>query len=66
LYVDATQRRRIDPISLFLGANIAHEVRRTVGVTVDVAIETSYAEARPIGPTVVRGVELLLREGRQQ
>ena len=49
-----------------LRADVAHEVRRAVCVPVHVAIETDHALARFQRAAVVRGIELLLGERRQQ
>src|SRR6478609_10391841 len=53
-------------MSLLLGTNVAHEVRRAVGVAIDVTVEARNTEARPIRTSIVDVVELLLRERRQQ
>lgn len=44
-----------------LGADVADQVRRAVRVAVDVAVEAGHALCQ--GSPIIRGVELLLREG---
>ena len=66
LDVHAAQRRRVEPVAELLRADVADQVRGAVGVAVDVAVETGHARARLQRAAVVGGVELLLRERRQQ
>ncbi len=68
LDVDAAQAGRVDAAAVALRADVADQVRRGRRVAVDVAVEAGHA-AHAIGLfrlAVVTGVELLLRELRNQ
>src|ERR1700730_1282194 len=66
LDVHAAERRRIDPMAIGLGTDIADKMRRAVSMTVRMTIEASDATARLLGTAILGLVELLLRERRQQ
>ena len=66
LDVHAAQRGRLDAMTEFLRADVAHEVRRAVRVAVGVTIEARDALARLHRTAVAGRVELLLRERREQ
>ena len=66
LNIDSSQRGGIEAVAKRLGANIADQVRRPIGVAVDVAVETGHSHARLQRPPIIRGVELLLGEGSHQ
>ena len=66
LDVHAAQRRRVEAMAELLRANVADQVRGGVRVAVDVAVEAGHAGARLQRPAVLGGVELLLRERRDQ
>ena len=66
LDVHAAQRGRVQAVAELLRPDVAHQVRRGVRVPVDVAVEAGHALARLQRAPVVGGVELLLRERRQQ
>ena len=66
LDVHAAQRGHIDPVPILLRPDVADEVGGAVGMAVDVAIEAGHAPAGLHGAAIVRGIELLLRQRRQQ
>src|ERR1019366_9265761 len=66
LHVDSAQRRRLDAVAELLWTGVASEVRRTVRVSVGVAIEAGDAEARAYRSAVLCGVILLLWKRRYQ
>ena len=66
LDVHAAQARRIDPVAERLRPGVAGEVRGGVGMTIGVAVEAGDPAARADGAAVFRGIELLLRKGREQ
>ena len=67
LDIQSAKRRRVNAMPEFLGTNVAHEMIGSVAMAIGVTIETGYTQAGPVGSTVFRGVELLLRKlGHQQ
>ena len=66
LDVYSAKRGRVQAVAELLRPDVAHQVRRGVGVPVDVAIKANHALAWFQRAAVVRGVELLLGERRQQ
>ena len=64
--MDAAQGRRGDAVTELLRPDVADEMRRRVRVAVDVALKTHDAPALLDGPPVLRLVELLLGERRDQ
>ena len=66
LDVHAAQRRRVDAVAVLVRADVADRVRRGVGVAVGVAVEAGHALVGLERAAVVGGVELLLRERRDQ
>ena len=78
MYVHAPQRGNVHAVAQFmgpaavqagaqfLGPDIAYQVRRAVGVAVDVTVETGDAAAGQRGTAVFGLIELLLRERRYQ
>jgi hypothetical protein len=62
----AAQARRVEAEARRLRAHVGREVERCVGVEVGVAVEAGHAQARSATLAVLRLVELLLRERRQQ
>src|ERR1035437_3396798 len=62
LDIHSAKRRCINTVSEFLRPNVAHEMIGSVGMAIGVTIETGYTQAGPVGSTVFRGVELLLRK----
>ena len=68
LDVDAAQARRVDAAAVRLRPDVAHQVGRRRGVAVDVAVEAGHAlhAGGLLRLAVGRGVELLLRELRDQ
>ena len=66
LDVHAAQRRRVDPVAVLVRADVADRVGRRIGVAVGVAVEARDALVRGERAAIVRGVELRLRERRQE
>jgi hypothetical protein len=66
LDIDPAQRRRLDPMAELLGADVADQVGRAVGVAVLVTIEAGDAEARLLAAAIGGDVELLLGKWSQQ
>src|ERR1019366_6362905 len=66
LDIHAAQRRSIQPMPVFLRPDVTYQVRRAVGMSVGVAIETGHPAAWSLGTAVAGLIELLLRKRRQQ
>src|SRR5712692_6753803 len=66
LSVQAAERHRPDAVAELLRTGIGSEVRRAVLVAVRMAIKACRADAGNRRAAIVGGIELLLREGRQQ
>src|SRR5260221_12078662 len=62
LDLHAAQRRGVDAMTGFLWAGVGSKVRGLVGMAVRVAVEAGYAAARQLGATILRLIELLVRE----
>ncbi len=66
LDVDTAQRRRVDAVAMLIRADIADGVCRGVGVAVGMAVEARDALAGDQRAAVLGGIELLLRERREE
>ena len=66
LIEEAAQTHGIEAEPTLLGTVVGVQVKLRGGVTVHVAVQAGHAEARLGRLAVIRGIELLLRERRQQ
>ena len=66
LYIDATQRWRIDAMPVFVRTDVADGMRGRIGVPVRMAVEASDTLVRPDSAAVLRGIELRLGKRRYQ
>src|SRR5262245_57951318 len=66
LDIDSAQGGRVYPPPVSLRADVADQMRPSVGVAVDVTIEACHPAARPFSAAVFGDVELLLRELRRE
>src|SRR5688572_32837271 len=67
LHVHAAEGRRVDAVPVLVRTNIADGMRGGIGMSVGMAIETTYSEMSLQAAAVFSGVELLLgKRGDQQ